>query len=695
MAFDKNNAMRNAERFLSQGKFRSAIDEYKQIVQQDSRDYGTLNMLGDLYAKDGDTNEAIKCFTEVAEYYGKQGFAAKAIAVYKKVKRISPETPQVSERLAELYRERGSVTEAKSHYVTLAEHYQSIGRKIEALAIWKQIALLDPLNTEVYQNLGESFLSEGQNEEAIEAFVALGERHQKLGNTSDSTAAFDRALAIDRFSEVALSGLIRSSLDSGRSMEVVARLEGLMAEQQQNHAIARLLIECHLKTANAKEAEDVLIKLAEVEPSNYPLFVELARLYLDEQDLDSAARVLTMSSEHLLAGGQMEAFRKLIEELLSKNADHIEGLRLMASLCTWLRDDAAYLVTLRRLAASSRNADSVNDERFALSQLVMVVPHEVEYRERLSEINAAHGFEDDEPAENLFDQQFFNRQATPETSGEFAIVESFEEFESSNGLAAIDPTLEAAPVKTVNITSDPPAAITHEATDEAPENDEDRLKREIASIRFYVDNGYVDLAGKAAEELRGEFGSRPEVVELLLFIEESIAGHPTAEPQAAQPVVPAQVSNNSGAFELEDFRNELGFEDMLAESDSDYETLYNTATAYQEMGLLEEAIKAYQEAANLVSQADGTRRFFQCSNLIAHCFMQLGKPHVATTWYERALESPTLTPEEKQGLWYEYANACESNGDHKKAAHYFELVYAENIDYRDVGERLRNMAVAA
>ncbi|CAN5634268.1 hypothetical protein BH24ACI3_BH24ACI3_07090 [soil metagenome] len=97
----------------------------------------------------------------------------------------------------------------------------------------------------------------------------------------------------------------------------------------------------------------------------------------------------------------------------------------------------------------------------------------------------------------------------------------------------------------------------------------------------------------------------------------------------------------------------------------------------------------------MVSQADGTRRFFQCSNLIGHCFMQLGKPHVAITWYERALESPALTPEEKQGLWYEYANACESNGDHKKAAHYFELVYAENIDYRDVGERLKNMAVAA
>src|SRR5690349_1928013 len=85
MTFDRSKAMRNAERFIAQGKIRSAIDEYKQVVRFDPRDYGTLNMLGDLHVKESDKNEAIRCYSQVAEYYAKQGFSQKAIAIYNKI----------------------------------------------------------------------------------------------------------------------------------------------------------------------------------------------------------------------------------------------------------------------------------------------------------------------------------------------------------------------------------------------------------------------------------------------------------------------------------------------------------------------------------------------------------------------------------------------------------------------------------
>jgi hypothetical protein len=37
----------------------------------------------------------------------------------------------------------------------------------------------------------------------------------------------------------------------------------------------------------------------------------------------------------------------------------------------------------------------------------------------------------------------------------------------------------------------------------------------------------------------------------------------------------------------------------------------------------------------------------------------------------------------------------ESENDYAEAGKYFEQVYAENVDYRDVRERLKNMAIAA
>jgi tetratricopeptide (TPR) repeat protein len=150
MSFDKIKAMKNAERFLSQGKLRSAISEYKKIVDENPKDFSTLNMMGDLYVKNSESKEAVNCYRQVAEHYYGQGFANKAIAIYNKIARLQPDSIEIAERLAQLYQVRGSFAEAREQYTKVAESYQSKGRKLEALEIWKRIAELDPNNTEVY-----------------------------------------------------------------------------------------------------------------------------------------------------------------------------------------------------------------------------------------------------------------------------------------------------------------------------------------------------------------------------------------------------------------------------------------------------------------------------------------------------------------------------------------------------------------
>src|SRR5688500_11594783 len=124
MVFDKTKAMRNAERFLSQGKIHSAIGELKQVGAHDPKDFGTMNMLGDLYTKNLEKKHAVDCYTAVAEHYSKQGFAQKAIAIYNKISRIQPDSIEITAKLADLYKFKGSVNEARSHYTTVAEHYE-------------------------------------------------------------------------------------------------------------------------------------------------------------------------------------------------------------------------------------------------------------------------------------------------------------------------------------------------------------------------------------------------------------------------------------------------------------------------------------------------------------------------------------------------------------------------------------------
>src|SRR5881628_3210322 len=116
MSFDKAKAMRNAERYVAQGKIRSAISEYRSVVDNDPRDIATLNMLGDLHAKSSDKREAVECYLRVADHYNNQGFAQKAIAMYNKVSRIQPNSLEVLTKLAELHKGKGSLSEARSHY---------------------------------------------------------------------------------------------------------------------------------------------------------------------------------------------------------------------------------------------------------------------------------------------------------------------------------------------------------------------------------------------------------------------------------------------------------------------------------------------------------------------------------------------------------------------------------------------------
>jgi tetratricopeptide (TPR) repeat protein len=71
-------------------RFDKAIDLLKQIVQDNPRDWNTVNRIGDLYAKLNKLKEANEQYVKVARYFADDGFYLKSIAVWKKVLRNDP-----------------------------------------------------------------------------------------------------------------------------------------------------------------------------------------------------------------------------------------------------------------------------------------------------------------------------------------------------------------------------------------------------------------------------------------------------------------------------------------------------------------------------------------------------------------------------------------------------------------------------
>ncbi len=167
----------------------------------------------------------------------------------------------------------------------------------------------------------------------------------------------------------------------------------------------------------------------------------------------------------------------------------------------------------------------------------------------------------------------------------------------------------------------------------------------------------------------------------------SLAGKSSGTASGTAPEI-TEESLNELAEVFQEFRSELG---ELGEEDEDLETHYNLGIAYREMGLLDEAIGEFQKVAKAVQKGKPFRYTMNCSTMLGLSFMDKGEPNIAALWYRRALEVPGLEDETVLALRYDLGLALDAAGDSSAALDCFRQVYATNIEYRDVADRISTL----
>ena len=168
---------------------------------------------------------------------------------------------------------------------------------------------------------------------------------------------------------------------------------------------------------------------------------------------------------------------------------------------------------------------------------------------------------------------------------------------------------------------------------------------------------------------------------------EPLAATPKSQPEAVP--APEAETLNQLAEVFQEFRSELG--ELGEEEDEDLETHYNLGIAYREMGLLDEAIGEFQKVAQAVQKGKPFRYVMNCATLLALSFRDKGEPKIASLWYKRALEVPGLDQETVMALRYDLGISLEMAGEAEAALDCFRQVYATNIDYRDVADRIATL----
>src|ERR1043165_1284436 len=383
MTFDKVKTLRAAEKFLEIGKIAAAIKEYCQIVAVDADDFTTLNMLGDLYTRVGNTSEAVTCFRRIADHYREQGFGLKAIAMYKKIDRLQPNDIDIATHLADLYASQDLIVEARTHYLAIADAHNRAGAAQSALEILRRIAELDPQNTQSRGKLANGYLNLGLRKEGAAYFTEAGQILVARGAFEDALEAFGNALRVNPGDYATLQGLVTAHTACGTADEAAELIEEALKTFPDDCELLALLGKAYVEAENPDQAERATSLLVAKEPDAYLRFVDVARLYLRHNKLAEAVAVVAKISEQMLAEREHEQLFTLLDELLACDADNVQALRLVVRAHWWLRDMEQLKAALERLLESAQSIGLEVDERYALTQLTRLEPSDEAYLARL------------------------------------------------------------------------------------------------------------------------------------------------------------------------------------------------------------------------------------------------------------------------------------------------------------------------
>jgi tetratricopeptide (TPR) repeat protein len=163
--------------------------------------------------------------------------------------------------------------------------------------------------------------------------------------------------------------------------------------------------------------------------------------------------------------------------------------------------------------------------------------------------------------------------------------------------------------------------------------------------------------------------------------------HPQQVEQIAAAEEPEPVTPSVFGDLLQDFERDLAAPEQ---DDHDLETHFNLGIAFREMGLLDEAIGELQKVCRHAATRLSPARAQEAYIWLATCFVEKSVPEASFKWFQRALENAP-NEESRTAVTYELASAYEAAGQKQEALAHFMEVYGNNIDYRDVATRIREL----
>jgi tetratricopeptide (TPR) repeat protein len=583
-------------------------------------------------------------------------------------------------------------SKAPQHLPTLELIYRICGEREEEYAL-----------TEILEALGHAYEQCGQFEKAEQAFQRLVSREP----ANQRYKVLLRQVLKKQGKEIgkaSIAGLPSSAIDLTQEEGLAAPAASALADAEREAMVKRaldsseLLARYHLETKAVAELDRVL-EIYPDEPEIHRRLVGMCWKVMPERAAQAAQALVRICTQQ----GDTEGAKRYVQMAGGREALAAEAISLQAVRAPALRPESLPPPSAQPVPAASGEIELASGSTFDLSR-----PPEQE------------------------------ASATPpaEIPSGFSVVPGMESPSAAAVGTPLGPSIPPvgetplpAPLQlpidlSRQASSAPPPGPTPKIQEIDLSKDWESFQAQGSSfnyedsrieVKFYLENGFLEEAIKAVEELERTLPGESRIAELRALVE-ARTGPRAAEVPAKQPAETVTEATTNLLGELADafgsamgewadpppgppsapasplsgWLEEIG-EPLAMEPDEedDPETHYNLGVAFREMNLLDEAIGEFQKVVKEAGRGAHPPNYLQACSLLAVCFMDKGMAPLAVKWYCRALETPGLDEEALLSLQYDLGVAYEQAGDAGRALEKFTEVYGQNIDFRDVAEKMR------
>jgi tetratricopeptide (TPR) repeat protein len=708
--------------YVREGFIIQSIAIYKKIIKIDNSSAEPCLKLAELYLTQGLTREAREQYSNAFEFYRRTKQKDKALEVLCKLARREPGSPNTHLKLAHYAESLGEAKLAADAYLEAAKAAQQKGDISTAENALNKAKELVPDNPELQLFRAQQAFNQQQSDQVEGILASVPDlqndpRAQQLllkGYLAAHDLDAARRLLLDvfrrdpsDFSPVAdYATQCIANQDYDRAFEAASSVAQDLIGQKKTEPLMGVLRKIWAAAPQRIDNLELIYSIGE----------KTADEHLVPEVLEALGHAYVQASEPIKAE---QAFAKLVacEPLNESYKGMLNQVRRKLGKDSLGPDISALSsagAPLEAASASSALPETTEVGSYPAAAAGQVLaPEEIDLTQSFADLSSS------------------GEEETPLMPQEAPV--EFKAFpEVSHTPKEDSPT--AMEVPSGKETS--PAAELHEPAAEAAPPYNDQENRE--EIEFYVAHGFHEEAERVVSDLEKKYPEEPAITALSQFVAESRrkqareglpVGTPTGEsptlPQSAAPAgqpdmwvdftgelasafgefqapesrpvtsdlatesnSPLQ-SGDEASAELSSLLEELEAGEPAEKEPDDPQTHYNLGVAFREMGLYDEAIGEFQKAVKGATPDHFPPNFLQACTLVAACFMDKGMPIVAANWYSRALEISGLDEDADLALRYDLGTAYEQAGNPKRALEKFIEVYSQNIDYRDVAEKIR------